>query len=78
MERAFIVRGRLAGPRRIELDEPVDEGDGEVEVVVRHVEARSSGAEDNIFAFIRSLSAGTRTKSDIDQQIADERAWGGD
>lgn len=49
-----------------------------MEVVVRHVEARSSGADDNIFAFIRSLSAGMRTKSDIDQQIADERDWGGD
>jgi hypothetical protein len=37
MERAIIVRGKLSDPRHIELDEPVTEVQGTVEVVVRPV-----------------------------------------
>ncbi len=40
MQRAIIVRGRLSGPRRIDLDEAVDEVTGEVEVVVRPIEPK--------------------------------------
>lgn len=35
MERAIIVRGKMSDPRHIELDEPVTEVQGTVEVVVR-------------------------------------------
>lgn len=77
MERAIIVRGRLSGPRRIDLDEPLDEVSGEVEVVVRAVEAKPAAPQRDIFDVIRSLPTGTRTKEDIDRQIAEERAsWG--
>lgn len=79
MERAIIVRGRLNGPRRIDLDEPVDAVTSEVEVVVRSVEAKRVAAQRDIFDVIRSLPPGTRTKEDIDRQIAEERSsWGED
>jgi hypothetical protein len=75
MERSVVVRGRLHG-RHIDLDESVDALDGEVEVVVRPIEPRVASPQD-IFEFIRSLPAGTRTKEDIDRQIAEERdGWG--
>jgi hypothetical protein len=76
MERAIIVRGRLSGPRRIDLDEPVEDVTGEVEVVVRPVEAKHA-ARRSLADVLRSLPAGTRSKEDIDRQIAEERdSWG--
>ena len=75
MERAIIVRGRLAGPRRIELDEPISEVEGAVEVVVRAVPAAPGPeAGRDVFELIASLPGGTRSKEDIDRQIAEERA----
>jgi len=77
MHKAIIVRGRMTGPRRIELDEPVDDVTGEVEVVVRPVEPTPAKAAQDIFDFLRSLPPGTRSKEDIDRQIAEEReSWG--
>lgn len=77
MERAIIVRGRLSGPRRIDLDEPVDEVTGEVEVVVRPIEPKEAQPAQDVFEFLRSLPPGTRSKEDIDRQIAEERdSWG--
>jgi hypothetical protein len=37
MERAIVVKGTLSDPTHIELDEPVNELQGPVEVVVRRV-----------------------------------------
>lgn len=77
MQRAIIVRGRLSGPRRIDLDEGVDELTGEVEVVVRSIESKEAKPAQDVFEFIRSLPPGTRSKEDIDRQIAEERdSWG--
>ena len=77
MQRAIIVRGRLSGRSRIDLDEPVDELTGEVEVVVRSITPGHAQPEQDIFDFLRSLQPGTRSKEDIDQQIAEERdSWG--
>jgi hypothetical protein len=76
MERGVVVRGRLHG-RQIDLEEPVDQLDGEVEVVVRPVEPAHAKPVESIFDFIRKLPPGTRTKEDIDRQIAEERdSWG--
>ena len=76
MERGVVVRGRLHG-RHIDLDEPVDQLEGEVEVTVRPVASESTKTVESIFDFIRSLPPGTRTKQDIDRQIAEERdSWG--
>ena len=41
METARTVRGRLSNSRHIELDEPVSEMDGEVEIVLHRVVAQS-------------------------------------
>jgi hypothetical protein len=77
MQKPITVRGRLTDPRRIELDEPLKDVTGEVEVIVRPVEPTVEKAAQDIFDFLRSLPAGTRSKEDIDRQIADERdSWG--
>ena len=77
MQRAIIVRGRLSGPRRIDLDESVDEVTGEVEVVVRPIERVEAKPQQDIFEFLRSLPPGARSEDDIDRQIAEERdSWG--
>ena len=77
MQRAIIVRGRLSGRSRIDLDEPVDELTGEVEVVMRPIERTEPTPKQDIFDFLRSLPPGTRSKEDIDRQIAEERdSWG--
>jgi hypothetical protein len=76
MERGVVVRGRLHG-RQIDLDEAVDQLDGEVEVVVRSVQRPADTHAQDIFDFLRSLPPGTRTKADVDRQTAEEReAWG--
>jgi hypothetical protein len=70
-----VVRGTLHG-RHIELVEEVDELDGEVEVFVRSVGATPRPPD--VLDVIASLPAGTRSKDDIDRQLADDRAgWNG-
>ncbi len=77
MERAVLVRGRLADCQHIELDEPVTEMEGPVEVEIRPLPARAEGEEEDIFDFIAQLPPGTRSKEDIDRQIREEReSWG--
>jgi hypothetical protein len=76
MERGVVVRGRLHG-RHLDLDESVDQLEGEVEVVVGAVEPAPAKPAESIFEFIRKLPPGSRTKEDIDRQIAEERdSWG--
>jgi hypothetical protein len=75
MVRAVVVKGHLVGPRRVELEEPVDGEGREVEVIVRVPES-AGVAKESLSAFLRSLPPGTRSKEDIDQQIRDERdSW---
>ena len=77
MRRAIIIRGKLADSQHIELAEPVDEMQGDVEVTLRAVVDEDEGVGKDIFEHIASLPPGNRTKEDIDRQIADERAsWG--
>ena len=45
MKRAIVVRGRLVGPRLIQLEETVDGVESEVEVVLR--ETAAPAAEDD-------------------------------
>ncbi len=71
------MRGRLSGPKRIELDEPLDEASGEVEVVVRRVQAVVPTKRD-VFDVLPSIAQRARSKADIDRQIADERSSSGD
>jgi hypothetical protein len=72
MPSSAVVRGRLHG-RHIELDEAVDARDGEVEVTVRPL-AETHPTVADMLALIASFPPGTRTKEDVDQQIAEERA----
>ena len=77
MERAVVVRGKMADSQHIELDEPVTELEGAVEVVLRPLLAGVEGEEEDIFDFIAQLPPGTRSKADIDRQIREEReSWG--
>jgi len=70
MERGVVVRGRLRG-RHIELDEGVEELDGEVEVFLRSVGTTPRPAD--VLDVIASMPVGTRSKSDIDSQLAEDR-----
>ena len=73
----IIIRGRFEDPRHIELAEPVVDMGGEIEVMLRSTEKQEAGRRQNIFDVIASLPPGTRSKEDIDAQIAEERAsWG--
>jgi hypothetical protein len=72
MERGVVVRGRLHG-RHIELDEQVEDLDGEVEVFVRAVQGATPDPPD-VLDVIAALPPGERSKANIDQQVADERA----
>ncbi|MDX2054565.1 MAG: hypothetical protein SFV15_19345 [Polyangiaceae bacterium] len=71
MEHGVVVRGTLHG-RHIELNERVDELDGEVEVFLRSVEATPRAPD--VLEVIASMPAGTRSKDDIDRHLADDRA----
>lgn len=73
METAIIVRGNLADPRHIEIEEPVTGLTGRVEVVLRAAAGAPAAVRD-VFDLVASLTAGTRSKEDIDQQITEERA----
>ncbi len=76
MERAWVIRGQMAGPRRIELDESLGQETGEVEVVVRFKARAISGGE-SVFDLIERLNGGGRSKEHIDAQIQADRAeWG--
>jgi hypothetical protein len=76
MAKAVILRGRLSDSRHIELDEPVPGIEGEVEVVLRAV-APSVGEVADVFDIIAATAPGTRSKEDIDRQLAQERdGWG--
>lgn len=77
MESAIIVRGKMADSRHIELSEAVPGLTGDVEVVLRRVARAPEEPRPDVFELIASLGAGTRSKGEIDEQIADERAsWG--
>jgi hypothetical protein len=86
MERVVIVRGRVTDSRHIELDEPVDEIGGDVEVTVRPIEpARDEGGTD-VEALIRIEDEWRakhpdrlKSKEAIDRYLEEERAsWGDD
>jgi hypothetical protein len=72
MDRGVVVRGWLRG-RHIDLDEPVAEPDGEVEVTVRPVTTAHPTVAD-LLAVVATFPPGTRTKEDIDRQVAEDRA----
>jgi hypothetical protein len=71
MERAVVIRGRLHG-RNIELDEAVEDLEGEVEVSVRAITRPGTGTR--LLEIIAAVPAGSRSKEDIDRQLDEERS----
>lgn len=77
MERALVVTGRMIGPTTVELDEPVSDMTGTVEVILRYRAKQQPQNGGSLSAYLRSLPPGTRTKEDVDRQIREERdSWG--
>jgi hypothetical protein len=75
MQGVRFIKGKLVGPKSVELDEPVSGTRSDVEVIVRTSE--SMGGEEAISEFLRQLPPGKRTKDEIDKQIQEERdSWG--
>jgi hypothetical protein len=75
MERGVVIRGTLRG-RQIELNEGVDDFDGEVEVFLRPVSTTPRSRD--VLEVIASMPVGTRSKDEIDSHLAEERAgWTG-
>lgn len=80
MPRTILVRGRMNGPRRIDLDEAVDELAGAVEIEVRPLrlaEPREAPARRKLLEVIRSLPPGTQSTDDLARQLVELGAsWG--
>lgn len=75
MTRARKVRGRMSDPRHIELDEPVNDLTGSVEVVVRAAEVPASSAPPQaLFGLCADLGRAP-SAADIDQARRD--MWAG-
>ncbi len=76
MHKMIVVKGRLTGPRSVELAEPVPQAVAEVEVLIRATE-EGNGQRESVADFLRRIPPGTRSKEDIDRQIREERdSWG--
>lgn len=74
MPSAILVKGRLVGPTTITLDEPAPESTAEIEVILRM--RPDLGPRESLADFLRSLPPGTRTKTDIDFSLRQERgSW---
>lgn len=78
MERAIVIRGRLVEPRRIDLDEPITEITGDVELVVRRSPVPEPAASgETVFDLIERLPGGALSQTEIDGQLRLEReGWG--
>jgi len=55
MQRAIVVKGRMVGPTTVELEEPVSEVTGDVEVVLRTVAEDRASQGETVFEFLRRL-----------------------
>jgi hypothetical protein len=76
MESGAAIRGKLKG-RHIELDEPVDDLEGDVEVFVRAARDATPRAPD-VLEVIAAMPPGNRDKAEIDADLAYERSsWDG-
>lgn len=74
MTQAVLIKGRLVGPRQVELDEPVPAGSTDVEVLVRA--AGATVEEETWSEYVRRLPPGQRSQADINAQLHSERdAW---
>jgi len=76
VEPGAAIRGRLKG-RHIELEEPVDDLEGDVEVFVRAARDATPRAPD-VLEVIAAMPPGNREKSEIDAELTRTRdSWDG-
>jgi hypothetical protein len=77
MAGTIVVKGRLIGPKNVELYEEVHASSGEVQVIVQTDRKENVNQAPGVFEFLRQLPAGTRDKAELDRQIRQEReSWG--
>jgi hypothetical protein len=77
MDNALVIKGRLTGPKSVELEQPVTGAKAEVEVVIHPLHTAPPENGETIAQFLRRLPPGKLTKQQIDKQVQDERAsWG--
>ena len=72
MKNTLLIHGRLTGPTTIELDQPISDVEGEVDVIVRR-KVETAEESETVFEFLSKLPPGTRSREDIDQEIREER-----
>ena len=76
MPEAIVVKGRLVGPRSVELAEPVQGMIEDVEVLVHRMPNDADDDVESLLAWTESLPPGTRSSEDIEAQIREEReSW---
>ena len=77
MQNLTIVTGRMTGPTSIELDRPLPDLHGEVEVVLRPRHSTGVAADAQTVAdLLAHLPPGTLTREQIDQRLREERdSW---
>jgi hypothetical protein len=66
----IVTRGRLSDSRHIELSDPITELEGELELVIRRVNPREAI---DVFDLLARTTGGQRSKTDIDEQIREQR-----
>jgi hypothetical protein len=72
MTKTLVLRGHVVGHTTVEVDAPIPHNTTEVQVVV-HAPDKAAGNPKRIGDYLRGLPPGTRTKEEIDRQIADDR-----
>ena len=73
MNEATVIKGRLTGPKSVELDQPVTGAQPEVEVVIHPLGANPPTNGETVSQFLRRLPAGKLTKQQIDKQLYESR-----
>jgi len=74
MKSAVVVRGRLNDARHIELEESLDNFQGDVDVVVLQIRPPAGQEKEDIREFIARIQPGLKSKQEIDRQIREERS----
>ena len=73
MTRTVVIKGRVVGPSTVELERPWPEETREVEVHARVFDESHAG---KLSDYLRSLPPGTRSMTDISDQMQEERdSW---
>jgi hypothetical protein len=71
MQRGYVLRGKMKG-RRIDLDESVDELDGDVEIFVKPLTSGPHASPD-LRDVLLLLPQGSLGKEDVDARLRDAR-----